>query len=272
MSRGDLGDPRPPPERERGISERDSIIRVDRFNLYYAKFHALKNVSLGIQSKSVTAVIGPSGCGKSTFLRSINRMNDLISEVHTDGEIYVGDIPVYDPRTDLVELRKRVGMVFQRPNPFPLSVFENVAFGLKLHLRSSQAELEEKVQSALTAVGLWDDLKDQLDCSALSLSGEQQQRLCIARLIAMSPEVLLMDEPCSALDPTATAHIEELIRGLQKDYTIVIVTHNMAQAARASDTAAYFYLGELIEMGPTEKIFTTPARKETEDYITGRFG
>lgn len=248
------------------------IIQVKDFHLYYAKFHALKGVTMGIREKEVTAIIGPSGCGKSTLLRSINRMNDLNPDVRTEGEIVIRGVSAYDKKTDLVDLRKKVGMVFQRPNPFPLSVFENVAFGLRLHTQHSKSEVQAKVKESLEAVGLWQDLKDKLQSNALALSGEQQQRVCIARLIAMSPDILLMDEPCSALDPAATQRIEELMRELKNNYTIVIVTHNMAQAARASDHTAYFYLGNLIEMGPTEKIFTNPSCQETEDYITGRFG
>lgn len=246
-----------------------SIIRVENFNLYYGNFQALKNVNLEIGENRVTAIIGPSGCGKSTLLRSMNRMNDLIEGVRTEGQIYTDGKPVYARGVDLIELRKKMGMVFQRPNPFPLSLSENVAFGLKIHGEFTGPDTVEK---SLRAVNLWDELKDRLEESALRLSGEQQQRLCIARVIATSPDIVLMDEPCSALDPMATQRIEELIRELKNDYTIVIVTHNMAQAARVSDETAYFYLGELIEMGPTEKIFTTPAKKETEDYITGRFG
>lgn len=248
------------------------IIQVENFNLYYGTFHALKNVNLSIRKKRVTAVIGPSGCGKSTLLRSINRMNDLIETVRTEGQVMIDGKPIYGNHVDLIEMRKKVGMVFQRPNPFPLSVFENVAFGLRLHQRLSGSELRERVQHSLEAVDLWETLRMRLEESALKLTGEQQQRLCIARLIAVSPDIVLMDEPCSALDPLATQRIEELIRELKSDYTIVIVTHNMAQAARVSDETAYFYLGQLIEMGPTERIFTTPEKKETEDYITGRFG
>ena len=248
------------------------IIRVENFNLYYVTFRALKNVNLSIREKQVTAVIGPSGCGKSTLLRSINRTNDLIETVRTDGQILIDGKPIYGGHVDLIEMRKKVGMVFQRPNPFPLSVFENVAFGMRLHQRFSGPELRKRVQQSLEAVDLWEALRTRLEESALKLTGEQQQRLCIARLIAVSPDIVLMDEPCSALDPLATQRIEELIRGLKNDYTIVIVTHNMAQAARVSDETAYFYLGQLIEMGPTEKVFTTPEKKETEDYITGRFG
>lgn len=248
------------------------IIRVDQFNLFYGQFQALKNVRLGFSEKQVTAIIGPSGCGKSTLLRAVNRMNDLVEGVRTDGQIFIQDTPIYNKNLDLVEHRKRVGMVFQRPNPFPLSVYENVAFGPKLHMSLSKNDLAARVQKSLEDVGLWKDLKDRLKESALSLSQEQQQRLCIARLVAVHPDVLLMDEPCSALDPSGTQQIEELIRVLKDDYTIIIVTHNMSQAARVSDVTAYFYLGELIEAGPTEKIFTRPAKRETEDYITGRFG
>lgn len=250
-------------------AERD-VIRIEDFHLYYGNFHALKGITMNIQQKKVTAIIGPSGCGKSTLLRSINRMNDL-HDVKTEGQIFVDNNPMYG-KVDLVNLRKKVGMVFQRPNPFPLSIFENVAFGLRLHFQLSSAEIYARVQKSLEAVALWSEMKDRLSENALNLSGEQQQRLCIARVVAVNPEVVLMDEPCSALDPVATEHIEELIRILKENYTILIVTHNMAQAARISDTTAYFYLGQLIEMGPTQKIFTTPEKKETEDYITGRFG
>ena len=249
-----------------------SAVEVRDFHLYYGKFHALKNISLSIPSKQVTAIIGPSGCGKSTLLRSINRMNDLFAEVRTEGQILIEDSPVYGKQADLVELRKKVGMVFQRPNPFPLTVFENVVFGLKLHTNFSKAALFQKAEESLNSVGLWDALKDKLFEPALSLSGEQQQRLCVARLVAMSPDILLMDEPCSALDPVATQRIEELIHELKENFTIVIVTHNMQQAARVSDFTTYFYLGQMIEFGETKKIFTSPDKKETEDYITGRFG
>lgn len=250
----------------------ETAIKIEHFNLFYGKFQALKDIVMDFPKKQVTAIIGPSGCGKSTLLRSINRMNDLIEGVEVQGQIYHDNGPVYGPSVDLVEHRKRVGMVFQRPNPFPLTVYENVIFGCRLHLSLKKKELNERLEQSLNSVALWDVLKDKLHVSALSLSGEQQQRLCIARLIAVYPDVLLMDEPCSALDPVATQRIEELIYGLKEKYTIVIVTHNMAQAARISDRTAYFYLGELIEYDKTEKIFTRPQKKETEDYITGRFG
>lgn len=257
------------------MSQDDSaktLISVEDFHLYYGTFHALKGITMEIPEHRVTSIIGPSGCGKSTLLRSINRMNDLNRDVRIEGQIYAHDKPVYGRGIDLVELRKKIGMVFQRPNPFPLSVFENVAFGPRLHLGLNKSRLIETVRQSLEAVGLWEELQDKLHHSALTLSSEQQQRLCIARLIAVNSDVLLMDEPCSALDPAATQRIEELIRELKERYTILIVTHNMAQAARISDYTAYFYLGSLIEFGETKKIFTVPDKKETEDYITGRFG
>lgn len=247
------------------------IIGVENFHLYYGNFHALKGISMQIFPRKVTAIIGPSGCGKSTLLRSINRMNDLSRDVTTKGQIFIEEQPVYG-RVDLVKLRKKVGMVFQRPNPFPLSVFENVAFGIRIHESPTKDEIHARVQKSLEDVGLWEELKSRLEDSALALSGEQQQRLCIARVLAMNSEIILMDEPCSALDPMATQRVEELIRDLKEQFTILIVTHNMSQAARVSDQTAYFYLGELIEMGPTQKIFTNPSCQETEDYITGRFG
>lgn len=247
-------------------------IRVENLDLYYGDFQALKKVTMGIQPFRVTAIIGPSGCGKSTFLRCLNRMNDTIEGVKIEGQIVIDGEKVIGSGVDLIHLRKKVGMVFQRPNPFPLSIFENVAFGPRLHAANSRASLQEMVEKSLVAVNLWEELKDSLEDSALRLSLEQQQRLCIARVLAMSSEVLLMDEPCSALDPVATLKIEELIHEMKRDYTIVIVTHNMQQAARVSDETAYFYLGELVEFGPTDQIFTNPSKKETEDYITGRFG
>ncbi len=250
----------------------DPKVKIQSLNLYYGKFHALKDVSFEIPPREITAIIGPSGCGKSTLLRCLNRMNDLVNGVRIDGSAIIDGENIYGPSIDLVRLRKKVGMVFQRPNPFPISIFDNVAYGPSIHHFASKNQLPEIVERSLEAVGLWEDLKDQLSDSALSLSGEQQQRLCIARLLAVEADILLMDEPCSALDPIATERIEELMRTLKKSYTIVIVTHNMQQAARVSDYVAYFYLGELIEFGETQFIFTRPRRKETEDYITGRFG
>ena len=250
----------------------DCEIDIKNLNLYYGQFHALKSVTLQVPERKITAIIGPSGCGKSTLLRCLNRMNDLVPGVRITGEVVIDGQNIYQSSTDLVRLRKRVGMVFQRPNPFPISIFDNIAYGPSIHYFASKKQLPEIVERSLEAVGLWEDLKDRLSHSALSLSGEQQQRLCIARLIAVEPEILLMDEPCSALDPIATERIEELMRKLKKKYTIVIVTHSMQQAARVSDYVAYFYLGELIEFDPTQLIFTRPKRQETEDYITGRFG
>lgn len=247
-------------------------IGIRDLNLYYGHFHALKNVTMDISENNITAIIGPSGCGKSTLLRCLDRMNDFVPGVKIDGEVMIDGENIYGPKTDMVSLRKKVGMVFQRPNPFPISIFKNVAYGPSIHHFASKKELPAIVEKSLKAVGLWDDLKDRLNKSALLLSSEQQQRLCIARLVAVEPDILLMDEPCSALDPIATERIEELMRDLESRYTIVIVTHNMQQAARVSDLVAYFYLGSLIEFGATQKIFTTPEKKETEDYITGRFG
>ncbi len=247
-------------------------IQVDNLNLWYGDFHALINVNAAFTEKQITAIIGPSGCGKSTLLRTFNRMNDLIEGVRTSGQILIDNENIFGPETDLVTLRKKVGMVFQRPNPFPLSIYENIAFGLKIHSSVNRNMLDEAVQLSLQQVDLWDELKDKLKKSAFSLSLEQRQRLCIARLIAVKPEVLLMDEPCSALDPQATARIEELMRELKRNYTIIIVTHNMQQAARVSDETGFMLLGELIEFGKTEEIFTTPKDKRTEDYITGRYG
>jgi phosphate transport system ATP-binding protein len=247
-------------------------IEIKKLNLFYGSFQALKDVSFDIPERKITAVIGPSGCGKSTLLRCLNRMNDLVKGVKIVGNVQIEGRNVYGSGVDLVKLRKRVGMVFQRPNPFPISIFDNIAYGPSIHHFASKKEMPDIVEKSLRAVKLWESLKDKLNHSALGLSGEQQQRLCIARLVAVEPEILLMDEPCSALDPISTEHIEELMRELEKNYTIVIVTHNMQQAARASDHVAYFYLGELIEFGLTQQIFTRPKRKKTEDYITGRFG
>ncbi len=249
------------------------IIRAEKLNLYYGNFHALKDVSLAIAPKRITAIIGPSGCGKSTLLRVFNRMNDLIEGAKVTGNVLLGEENIYGP-IDLLKLRKKVGMVFQRPNPFPISVFENVVFGLKVHHSDpkNKEALHEIARKSLESVLLWDELKDKLNRLATNLSLEQQQRLCIARLLVVKPEVLLMDEPCSALDPMSTARIEELMQELKKDYTIIIVTHNMQQAARVSEDAGYMHLGELAEFGTTQQIFTNPRDKRTEDYITGRAG
>lgn len=248
-------------------------ITVTDLNLWYTDFQALKGINAVFPERKITAIIGPSGCGKSTLLRVFNRMNDLIEGVRTTGSITIDGTSILDPKTDLVSLRKKVGMVFQRPNPFPLPVYENIVFGLRVHhLHDGKYHLDEVVEQSLRSVLLWDDLKDKLHKSALGLSLEQKQRLCIARLIAVKPDVLLMDEPCSALDPQATARIEELMRELKNDYTIVIVTHNMQQAARVSDETGFMLLGELVEFGSTQNIFTMPADKRTEDYITGRYG
>jgi phosphate transport system ATP-binding protein len=241
-------------------------------DFFYGATQALHDVSLAAGTCQVTALIGPSGCGKSTFLRLINRMNDLIPGTRLKGQILLEGEDIYDPRVDVVDLRRRVGMVFQRSNPFPKSIYENVAYGPRVHGVREKATLDEIVETTLRRAALWDEVKDRLGSSALSLSGGQQQRLCIARALAVEPEVLLMDEPASALDPLATAKIEELIHELKERYTIIIVTHNMQQAARVSDMTAYFYLGRLIEFGATAKIFTNPTCQETEDYITGRFG
>jgi phosphate transport system ATP-binding protein len=241
-------------------------------NFYYTSFLALKDISLDIYEKQVTALIGPSGCGKSTFLRCLNRMNDLIAGARVEGEILLDDDNIYDPKVDVVALRRKVGMVFQKPNPFPKTIFENVAYGLRVNGVKDRSYIAEKVEQSLRQAALWDEARDRLQQSAIGLSGGQQQRLCIARALAVEPEVLLMDEPASALDPIATQKIEELIHELKKDYTIVIVTHNMQQAARVSDYTAFFYMGSLIEMDGTEKLFTLPNSRQTEDYITGRFG
>lgn len=250
------------------------VFTTQKLNLYYKRFQALKNVDLSITAKKITAIIGPSGCGKSTLLRVFNRMNDLVEGARTEGEVLLNGQNIYAENMDLLQLRKRVGMVFQRPNPFPLSVFENIVFGLRIHHTHDRDKdfLHRIVQESLEAVLLWDQLKDKLDRTATRLSLEQQQRLCIARLLVMKPEVLLMDEPCSALDPMATSRIEELMQGLKKNYTIVIVTHNMQQAARVSDETGFMFLGELVEFGTTQQVFTTPRDKRTEDYITGRAG
>ena len=248
-------------------------IETKDLNLWYGGFHAIKNVNARIEEKRITAIIGPSGCGKSTLLRVFDRMNDLIEGVRTTGEVLIEGKNILDPGTDLVTLRKKVGMVFQRPNPFPLSVYENIVFGERVHGEGiTRDKLDEIVEKSLKDVLLWDELKDKLNVSALRLSLEQKQRLCIARLIAVKPDVLLMDEPCSTLDPQATARVEELMRELKNRYTIIIVTHNMQQAARVSDDTGFMLLGELVEFGRTQEIFTAPKDKRTEDYITGRYG
>ena len=247
-------------------------IVTDSLSLFYGSKQALKNISLDVHPQKVTALIGPSGCGKSTFLRSLNRMNDLIKNVKISGKVFIDGEDIYNSRIDVVNLRKRVGMVFQKPNPFPLSIFENVIYGNRLNGTRKKKKLAEIVERSLKQAALWDEVKDRLNTPGLGLSGGQQQRLCIARTLAVEPEIVLMDEPASALDPISTAKIEELIHELKKQYTIVIVTHNMQQAARVSDYTGFFYLGELIEFDKTTRIFTKPQNKKTEDYVTGRFG
>ncbi|GIV04532.1 MAG: phosphate ABC transporter ATP-binding protein [Fimbriimonadales bacterium] len=243
-----------------------------KLNLYYGDFHALKDIDLEIRTNSITALIGPSGCGKSTFLRCLNRMNDLIEGVRITGEVTLDGKSIYAPDVDVVDLRKRVGMVFQKPNPFPMSIYDNVAYGPRMHGIRDRRILDQIVETSLRQAALWNEVKDKLRQSGLALSGGQQQRLCIARVLAVNPEVILLDEPTSALDPTATFYIEELLTELKKDYTIVIVTHGMQQAARISDYTGFFLMGALHEFDTTEKIFTNPSKKETEDYIRGRFG
>jgi phosphate transport system ATP-binding protein len=260
----------PPKPEEKWVQR--GLIDCANVSLWYGQAQALKNISIKLDQNIVTAFIGPSGCGKSTFLRCFNRMNDLIDSVRIGGEILIGGQNIYAHDVDVIELRKRVGMVFQRSNPFPKSIYENIAYGVRLHGTTRKSELDEIVEKSLHDAALWDEVKDRLHTSALGLSGGQQQRLCIARAIAIKPEIILMDEPASALDPIATSKIEELILQLKKDFTIIIVTHNMQQAARISDYTAFFYLGELIEYDNTNKIFTNPAKKQTEDYVTGRFG
>jgi len=259
---------RPEPSKD----EPRSIIEVEKFNFFYGDKQALFDIDLEIPEKEVTALIGPSGCGKSTLLRSINRMNDLIDGQHHSGDIRLEGDSVFHPELEVISLRKRVGMVFQKSNPFPKSIYENVVFGLRVAGVNRKSQLDESVERSLKAAALWEEVKDRLNENALSLSGGQQQRLCIARAIANQPEVLLMDEPCSALDPVATAKIEALIHELKKNYTMVIVTHNMQQAARVSDNTAFLYMGALIEVDDTRTIFTRPKERKTEDYVTGRFG
>ncbi|MCX6120940.1 MAG: phosphate ABC transporter ATP-binding protein PstB [Ignavibacteriales bacterium] len=248
------------------------IIEARHLNLFYGNFQALVDIDIEIEQQHITALIGPSGCGKSTLVRVFNRMNDLIEGVRVTGEVVIQGENIFSPETDLIALRRKVGMVFQRPNPFPLSVRDNLTFGLEIHREHSKKDHTNIIEQSLKDVLLWDDLKDRLDQSALRLSLEQQQRLCIARVLAMKPQIILMDEPCSALDPIATLRIEELMQELKRNYTIVIVTHNMQQAARASDYTAFLYIGKLIEFGETKRVFSAPKEKQTEDYLTGRFG
>lgn len=258
---------------EKATEKKNIKIKVHNLNFFYGQNAALKDINMNIRTNKVTALIGPSGCGKSTFLRSLNRMNDLIDDVRIEGTITINDKNIYDKDIDVVELRKKVGMIFQKSNPFPKSIFENVAFGLRVGgFFNDKRFLEERVEKSLIQAALWDEVKDRLNDSALGLSGGQQQRLCIARALAIEPEVILMDEPASALDPISTNKIEDLIVELKHKYTIVIVTHNLQQASRISDFTAFFYLGKLIEFGKTTKIFTNPENRQTEDYITGRFG
>ena len=263
----------PPLDLPRIMWERETRISARDVNIYYGEKHAIKNLSINIPDKAVSAFIGPSGCGKSTFLRAINRMNDTIPGCRMTGDVLLDDKSIYDRSVDVVQLRSHVGMVFQKPNPFPKSIFENVAYGPRIHgLAKNKTDLEEMVVNSLKKAGLFEEVKDRLQQSGTGLSGGQQQRLCIARAIAVNPEVILMDEPCSALDPIATARIEELIDELRQNFCIVIVTHSMQQAARVSQLTAFFHLGDLVEVGDTDAIFTSPQNKRTQDYITGRFG
>ena len=261
-----------PTETHRALQRESPVLEVDDFNLWYGPVQALHAISMAIPRGRVTSLIGPSGCGKSTLLRSVNRLNDLIDSVRIEGDMRLSGDSIYAPNVDVIELRKRMGMVFQKSNPFPMSIFENVIYALRIDGERSRSRLAEVAERSLRAAALWDEVKDRLNESGLSLSGGQQQRLCIARAIAAEPEVLLMDEPCSALDPIATGRIEDLISELKGNYTILIVTHNMQQASRTSDYCAFMYLGRLVEYGPTIDIFTKPHLSETEDYITGRFG
>ncbi|MBD3346864.1 MAG: phosphate ABC transporter ATP-binding protein [Chitinivibrionales bacterium] len=250
----------------------DIKIRTENLSFFYNQKPALKNISIAMPAYKITGLIGPSGCGKSTFLRCLNRMNDLIEGVSLEGKVFIDDIDIYRKKIDVVELRKRVGMIFQKSNPFPKSIFDNIAYGPRLQGKRKKSELSDIVEQCLKHAALWDEVKDDLDRNALALSGGQQQRLCIARALAVNPGILLMDEPASALDPISTAKIEELLFELKKKYTIVIVTHNMQQASRVSDYTAFFYMGEIVEFGETTTIFTSPEYKQTEDYVTGRFG
>jgi phosphate transport system ATP-binding protein len=262
--------PQPPPESPTPSAEQ--ILEVDALSLFYGTAQALHSVSLSIPSHRITAFIGPSGCGKSTLLRCLNRMNDLVDGVSIDGDVRFEGRSILGPGVDVNELRKRIGMVFQKSNPFPKSIYDNVAYGPRVHGVQRRGELDELVEKSLRGAALWDEVKDRLHESALGMSGGQQQRLCIARAIAVQPEVILLDEPCSALDPVATAKVEDLMLELKKDYTLVIVTHNMQQASRVSDFTAFLYMGSLVEFGATEELFVNPRKKQTEDYLTGRFG
>jgi phosphate transport system ATP-binding protein len=259
-------------DRSNAVNGNAAYIRIQDYNFSYGPAQVLFDISMEMPEKHITALIGPSGCGKSTLLRNINRMNDLIAGIHHTGDILVNGQSVYDPLLEVISLRKRIGMVFQKSNPFPKSIYENVVYSLRVAGRNNKAELDEVMERSLRSAALWDEVKDRLHESAFSLSGGQMQRLCIARAVANRPEILLMDEPCSALDPVATSKIEDLILDLKKEFTIVIVTHNMQQAARLSDRTAFFYLGRLIEYSDTHRIFTNPEKKQTEDYVTGRFG
>lgn len=245
---------------------------IEKLNLHYGSFHALKDINMQISAHEITAFIGPSGCGKSTFLKTLNRMNDLVPGVRIEGEVLYNGRDIFSKEVDVTWLRKKIGMVFQKPNPFPMSIYDNIAYGPRLHGTHSKAELNDLVEKSLRGAALWDEVKDRLKKSALGLSGGQQQRMCIARALAVEPDVLLMDEPTSALDPASTMRIEELMASLKESYTVVIVTHNMQQAARISDKCAFFLVGDLIEFGETEQVFSMPKDKRTEDYITGRFG
>lgn len=253
-------------------SKPDIAIQLKDFDAWYGDFQAIKNINLDITARQVTAFIGPSGCGKSTLLKWINRMNDIVPSAWAKGSIKMGDLEILNKQTDVVSLRRRVGMVFQKPNPFPKSIFDNVAFGPRLHFKIGKQELGELVEWSLRKAAVWDEVKDRLHKSALGLSGGQQQRLCIARAIATGPEVLLMDEPCSALDPASTARVEDLVYELRKQYTIVMVTHNMQQASRCSDRTAFFFEGEIVEEGETQQLFTRPKNQKTNDYVSGKFG
>jgi phosphate transport system ATP-binding protein len=260
------------PEKEKSAEIDQKLIEIIKFNFFYGATQVLFDLNFEISEKRVTALIGPSGCGKTTLLRNLNRMNDLIDGIRHNGEIRIKGQNIYDPHLEVIALRKRIGMVFQKSNPFPKSIYENVVYSLRVAGRNSKQELDRVVEESLKGAALWEEVKDRLHESALGLSGGQMQRLCIARAIANRPEILLMDEPCSALDPVATSKIEELIQDLKKEFTIVIVTHNMQQAARISDFTAFFYLGRMVEYDTTEKIFTNPSQRQTEDYVTGRFG